>query len=396
MGDAVVSGHVAPGLEGLETALSEILAGEDAGAAVAVYRHGREVAYLHGGERAPGRPWTASTLGHHMSAAKAFQALCIQILADRGQLDVYAPVAECWPEFAQAGKERVTVAMILDHSAGLPTFARYWEVFTLDDPAAYARSAQICERLAGEPPLWPPGSVHGYHSETYCWMVGEIVRRVSGRPLGTFVREEIAEPLGIADELYAGVPRSQQDRMALLIPDAEMDGDEFARRTSPLMLEGRGLLMGGMRVGDVLRHVFFRPEVLEQDAPDSIYATARASARVLGLLANGGELDGVRLVSEASIRRHTARRSNGPCAIWGSLFSFGLGYMRPTATLRFGPGDAAFGHSGMGGAVTWADPEAGVSFAFLPATCRRHQATDGRWTKLVEQIYGWIDRPEGT
>ncbi|MFP6638729.1 MAG: serine hydrolase domain-containing protein, partial [Myxococcota bacterium] len=166
--------------------------GRELGASVAVTRNGKpEVDLWAGDADSQATPWAEDTLVNVYSTTKTMAAICVLMLADRGELDLYSPVAEYWPQFAQAGKEGVTIAHVMSHSAGLsgfdPPLERVELLYDWDG---------VCERLAAQAPWWEPGTQSGYHAVTQGFLQGEIVRRVSGRSLGTFFREEVAEPLG--------------------------------------------------------------------------------------------------------------------------------------------------------------------------------------------------------
>jgi CubicO group peptidase (beta-lactamase class C family) len=277
--------------------------------------------------------------------------------------------------------------MILDHTIALPTFPNYREVVSTDDPHGFHNLEEIVARIAAAEPMRVPGVQHGYSSKTYGWMVGELVRRITGESLGVFVRKEIAGPLGL--DLWVGLPESEHDRVAPMIPDPTMDaevmqGQEIAGQT----IMGRTFFMGDKLLGTVVRETMNHPVFWTAEVPGSGgMATAESLARLFGCLACGGELDGVRIVSEEALRRHSKRRVHGPDAVWGSIFSFGLGFMRPTETLAFGPHDEAFGHPGMGGAVAYADPVDRIGFGFIPNRMIKHQRTDPRWEILGQTLY---------
>ncbi|MEV5589826.1 serine hydrolase domain-containing protein [Nonomuraea pusilla] len=207
-------GETAPGFEAVRETFEAQLPGErEAGAAVAVYLHGRKVVDLWGGvaDPATGRPWERDTLQVVFSTTKGVTAACAHLLAERGELDLDAPVAAYWPEFAANGKDRLPVRWLLTHQAGLPA---------IDRPVTPAQALAwepMVTALAAQRPLWEPGTGHGYHAHTYGWLVGEVVRRVSGRSLGTYLAEEIAAPLGL--DLWIGLPAAELPRVSRLVTD---------------------------------------------------------------------------------------------------------------------------------------------------------------------------------
>ncbi|MBW2416851.1 MAG: beta-lactamase family protein, partial [Deltaproteobacteria bacterium] len=216
---------------------------DEVGASVCVRVDGETLVDLWGGVKAPdGDPWQEDTLSIVFSCTKGAVALCAHILASRGELDIYAPVAEYWPEFARKGKEDATVKMMLDHSVGLPacrTPVKAGGAYDFD---------YMCELLADHEPFWKPGIRNGYHMINFGWTVGEIVRRVSGRSLGTFFREEVAEPLGI--EFWIGMPEEHEPRVAPIIPFIPQAGTELgpfqqAMVSDPQSIQALSLLNTG-------------------------------------------------------------------------------------------------------------------------------------------------------
>ncbi|PZF91889.1 serine hydrolase domain-containing protein, partial [Micromonospora endophytica] len=207
-----VQGTVAPGFEGVREVFARNFATHgEVGAAVCVYRHGRPVVDLWAGVADPdtGRPWREDTLQVVYSTTKSATAACAHLLSQRGELDLDAPVAAYWPEFAAAGKEGIPVRWLLSHQAGLPA---------LDTPVSLAdiRSWDpVVRALARQAPVWTPGTAHGYHGLTYGWLVGEVVRRVSGRSLGDYFAEEIAAPLGL--DFWIGLPASELPRVSRIV-----------------------------------------------------------------------------------------------------------------------------------------------------------------------------------
>ena len=207
-----VSGSVEPEFEGLaQQFIRNFNEQDEAGASVCVRICGETVVDLWGGQAnlKTGLPWQHDTLSVVYSCTKAATALCAHLLVDRGQLELNQLVSHYWPEFSANGKEKVTVLMLLNHSAGVPAFRK-----PLKD-GAYYDWQYMTERLAAEAPFWEPGTRNGYHMTTFGWTVGELVRRISGQSLGSFFRQEVAEPLGI--EFWIGLPESEEPRVAPMI-----------------------------------------------------------------------------------------------------------------------------------------------------------------------------------
>ena len=209
---AIIDGWAAPGFEAVRAAFeANFDEGLEDGAAFAAYHRGKKVVDLWGGiaDTMTGRPWLEDALVLVYSTTKGATAMCANKLAQEGAIDVEAPVVTYWPEFGQAGKEAVTVADLLSHRAGL---AWVDGRLSFDQALAWDPVIRALERQA---PSWPPGSAHGYHATTYGWLVGEVVRRVSGRSLGAYLREEVAGPLGA--EFFVGLPAGEEHRVARLV-----------------------------------------------------------------------------------------------------------------------------------------------------------------------------------
>jgi CubicO group peptidase (beta-lactamase class C family) len=360
----------------------------ESGAAVTVYHKGRQVVNLWGGERAPGSAWTADTLVPTLSVGKAISALAIQMLYDRKRLDLSAAVSESWPEFAAHGKGRVSIAAALTHRAGVPWFPGYEDIACFDSPASFARSAEIYAALASAPPVWPPGTQCGSHSITVGWLHAQILRRITGRPLREFVAQEIARPLGA--ELWFGLDDETARRAAVATGDVDQDSAEVRKKVNPDTPAGKTLFLGwkvppGAALGQAVNDPIFR----QAEVPAAnMFATTDSLARVFAALADGGMLDGVRLVSEESVALFTAEQHRGPDAIFPTVVSHSLGYILPVkGAVEYGPNDTAFGHPARSGAIAFADPTARIGFAYLPAKQRTGYATDPRAGTLIDSVY---------
>ncbi|MEV0236505.1 serine hydrolase domain-containing protein [Nonomuraea sp. NPDC050786] len=363
----IVGGDTAPGFEAVREAFAANLAGgADIGAAVSVYLHGRKVVDLWGGIADPetGRPWERDTLQLVYSTTKAVTATCALLLAQRGQLDLDAPVAECWPEFAANGKERLPVRWLLTHQAGLPA---------LDHPVTPEEAIAwepVVAALAAQRPYWEPGTEHGYHGLTYGWLVGEVVRRVSGRSIGTFLAEEIAAPLGL--DLWIGLPKTEQHRVSRIIappPDWEAMGridlnalpepmrEIMAAYADPASLTRRSLAV----VTPPLDHN--RPEEQAAEMPSTNgICTARALARFYAALI--GEVDGHRILTAATLAAATAEQAAGIDRILRVPVRIGTGFGLPTPD-AFWYSPTAFGFPGRGGSLGFADPATGLAFGYV-------------------------------
>jgi CubicO group peptidase (beta-lactamase class C family) len=324
------------------------LAETEIGLQVAAYQHGELVVDAVAGvaDPATGRPVTADTLFFSASTGKGASATVANVLVDRGVLAYDAPIAEVWPEFATHGKERATLRHVLTHSVGLPALPP-------DTTAAdLADWTKITSYLAAAEPWWEPGTKTGYHSETFGYLVGEIVRRSTGRTISAVLRE-IAEPLGIADQVYFAVPPDQQHRVATLV---EPDGaeDTFARLAAMFaQVEPPAVMPRAAHVNT--------PEYLAIELPARGILTARGIAKLYAALI--GEVDGVRLVRPEAVGQITGPALVAKDELLGNPATWALGYPigRLGSTAEESP--TSFGMPGMGGSVAWADTRSGVAFA---------------------------------
>ena len=391
-----ISGTVHPDFEPVREAFAENFAARsDVGAAFCAYVDGEKVVDLWGGEARPGVPWAEDTLCLVWSTTKGATALVAQILADRRLLDVDAPVARYWPEFATHGKDAVTVWHVLTHAAGLPFWEGYRELVHHDSTKGWERTDDIAAALAAAPPVWEPGTKHGEHALTYGWLVGEIVRRITGKTLGTYFREEVAEPLGL--DFWIGLPAGHHRRVADLLQPPTLAEPELAEMMAELMapdaLTGQALLVGPRGGLEHLAEVANSANYRAAEIPASNAITdARSLARMYAMLARGGELDGVRIVSPESVAAHAAEQFRGYDVVLVSDKRYGLGYMRPCPPAEvFGPNDEAFGHPGLGGSLGFADPVAKVGYGYVMNQMMPGIQVDPRARVLADALYGCLD-----
>ena len=333
----------------------------EVGAALAVAVDGELVLDLWGGHRDAARtkPWQRDTLANVYSTTKGMTAICANRLAEAGKLDLDAPVAHYWPEFAQAGKADIPVRWLLCHKAGVAAIRKPLPA------GAFSDWKLMTESLAAESPWWEPGTAHGYHALTFGWLVGEVVRRVSGKSVGTYFRDEIAGPLGA--DLHIGTPAAHDARIAELIPaplpklDAG-DDDFFAKLIAGAKPYALKAFMNPM----VLPGVFNSRDWRGAEIPAANgHGSARGIARIYSALANGGAIDGVHVLSPEQIdRARTPQRSGPDLVIPVMPTKHSLGYQLGTEAEPIGPNPRAFGHSGAGGSFGFADPEARVGFGY--------------------------------
>ncbi|MDO0929081.1 serine hydrolase domain-containing protein [Streptomyces sp. TG1A-8] len=352
------------------------------GAAVAVTVDGGTVVDLWGGwaDAARTRPWERDTVVNVWSTTKGPVALCAHILADRGLLDLDRPVAAYWPEFAAAGKEEVRVRHLLSHRSGLCGLR---EPHTLE---------QLCDwelttaRLAATEPWWEPGTRSGYHALTYGFLVGEVVRRVSGLRPGAFLEREVTGPLGI--DFSVGLPQKDSQRAAELVhPPAANAGERgvaFSRLAPAAVAALANPLVGAAQANT--------PEWRAAEIPAANgHGTARAVAALYGVFAGRGLLGGRRILSARAAER--VREGQGRCRdlVLGAGFDgeteIGLGLWLSGPQGSYGPNPRAFGHDGFGGSCGLADPEAGVSLGYAMNRMGSRIADDPRKTALVEALY---------
>jgi CubicO group peptidase (beta-lactamase class C family) len=382
-----IEGDVAPGFERVRKVFGDNFENNsDVGAALCVYRHGRKVVDLWGGlaDAGTGRPWARDTLQLVYSATKAATATCAHLLAQRGELDLDQPAAHYWPEFAAAGKADIPVRWLLSHRAGLPVIDNPMPLADLLawDPMAGA--------LAAQRPVWEPGTAHGYHGRTFGWLVGEVIRRVSGRSVGTFFAEEIAGPAGL--DFYIGLPAAERGRVSRMViddpPGAEVANipieqipEQFrglvAAFTDPMSLINRAFALSTPDID------FNAPEAQAAEIPSSNgICTADGLARLYaGLM---GEVDGVRILDAATLADATAEQAFGTDQVLLVPSRFASGYMLPTEESPLG-GPASFGHPGRGGSLGFGDPESGVAFGYVVSHIRQDLA-DNRAGLLVQAV----------
>ncbi|MFD1535695.1 serine hydrolase domain-containing protein [Nonomuraea guangzhouensis] len=384
-----IGGEIAPGFEEVRTAFAANLAGDqEVGAAVGVYLRGRKVVDLWGGIADPetGRRWERDTLQVVYSTTKGITAACAHLLAQRGELDLDAPVADYWPEFAANGKDRIPVRWLLTHQAGLPA---------IDHPITPAQAIAwepMVTALAAQRPSWEPGTEHGYHGHTYGWLVGEVVRRVTGRSLGTFLAEEIAAPLDL--DLWIGLPKAERHRVSRIIADAPdleamagLDLDtlpESVREMMRAFADPTSLTVRSLMgvITPPLDHNDPDEQSAEMPSTNGI-CTARALARFYAALI--GEVDGHRVLSPETLAAATAEQVSGIDRILRVPVRIGTGFGLPTPD-AFWYSPTAFGFPGYGGSLGFADPASGLAFGYVMNHIQEG-VPDGRAANLLEAVH---------
>lgn len=383
MGNVETGGYCDPRFARLREAFAQNFAhGDEIGAAVALSVEGKIVADLWGGfaDRGRTRLWQPDTIVNVWSTGKGLVALCAHHLADRGLLDFDSAVTRYWPEFGAAGKERITVAMLLDHSAGLPAVGTVLAEETIYDWEAMARL------LAAHVPWWEPGTRHGYHALTFGWLVGEVIRRISAQSVGSYLREEIAGPLDL--DCHIGLPLRDDARAAEMIgaspprpggqsPIARLLADRSS--LSAMALANPPALA---RVSTVNSRRWRGAEVPAANA----HTNARALARLYGTLARGRPA-GLRLLSQESLRRCFAERRAGYDEVLKQPTRFSLGFMLPERGASWSRNPHTFGHPGAGGSIGFADPDAEIGFGYTMNKMGLGVESDSRANSLIEAAY---------
>lgn len=333
----VAAGQVVPEREGVRAALeANLTSGEDLGAAFCVMESGETTVDIWGGWADPARtrPWARDTIVNAFSTTKPMAAMAALWLVDQGHLDLSAPVARYWPAFAANGKGGVTVAQVLSHSAGLPD---------LDSPVLKEDLydwEKMTDLLARQAPAWAPGTESGYHSITFGYLIGEVVRRITGRSIGTVFREVFAEPLGA--DFHIGLPQAEDHRVAVLLPPED--------EAVALLIDVRDTATRAWRGAEL-------PAI-------GGTGNARGLAQVLSILANGGGAQGRRFLSEAGCRRVLDVQIEGRDRVLGFPIRWGLGFAVSGGVMSFPNPNTAF-WGGYGGSLAVVDFDAKTAMAYV-------------------------------
>jgi len=403
-----INGWTAPGFETVRNAFQDNFdQGLEVGAAFGAYHRGELVADLWGGiaDTRTDRTWDEDTLVLVYSTTKGITAMCANRLAEQGAIDVDAPVATYWPEFAQAGKGEVTVADLLSHRAGLA-----WVDGSLSFEEALAWDPVI-EALGRQAPSWPPGSAHGYHATTYGWLVGEVVRRVTGRSLGTYLHDEIAGPLDA--EFFVGLPASEEHRVARLVSFLEsleaggslqdlstgegslagLDGPGLGADAASYLAPDGPLFKALAAPGGALSDpgVWDDPRLHAAEIPAANgICDARSLARLYGACL--GEVAGpsgekLRILTTEQLDAALRQQTEGPDRVLMGLdLQWGLGFMLNRGIVAAGGlgGPRSFGHFGMGGSAGWADPDLDLGMGYVMNKMELGTTGDTRSFRLMD------------
>lgn len=371
-----IHGDVADGFEPARAAFAENFAKRgEIGASFCAFRQGERVVDLWAGkaDKASGREWRDDTLAILFSSTKGLAATCCLMLADRGLLDYESPVARYWPEFGQAGKAAITVRQLMNHRAGLCAIDRPLSLSDLADPSVVSAALETQE------PLWEPGTAQGYHGVTFGLYVGELFRRITGSSIGTFLRDEVAGPLGA--DIHLGLPEREDPRVATLYT---VGATERIFRAIPYVLFNPGVverrLVGALMKKDSDTARAFRnpaelgtkgvnnfnlPAVRRLELPwANAFGTARGLATMYSALACGGAMGDVRLVSSEAIDAVRPRQTFGQDRVLHKPLGWSQGFIKEETHL-FSPNEHSFGHPGAGGAIGFCDPDRGLAWAYV-------------------------------
>ncbi len=354
------------------------------GAAISIWKNGKPLLDLQGGFRDARRehPWTPDTLVLIWSATKGLGSACLLHALQEHAIDIEQRVAEFWPEFAQAGKDEITLAQLLSHQAGLAA---------LDHKVDVRDYAAVIHALEKQAPLWPPGTAHGYHARTFGFLLDELIRRIALTSAGEYWRKIFGDPLGL--DIWIGLPPEQNHRVATMYAakaGGEVRPAQFYRDLAT--------------PGTFVRKAFTSPAGLHAVSDMNSAAmralpflsfggigNASSLAKFYAMLANGGRLDGQQFFTQTTINWMTTTLVSGVDRVFQIPTAFSAGFMRdsPETSRRiFGPSSLAFGHPGAGGSHAFADPENQLAFAYVMNQMRQSLLPNEKSLRLVDAIYG--------
>jgi CubicO group peptidase (beta-lactamase class C family) len=353
------------------------------GAAVSIWQNGKPIVDLYSGfcDARHEKPWEADTLVLIWSATKGIASACVLHVLQEHRIGIDRCVADFWPEFAQAGKEKITLSQLLSHQAGL---------CALDARVDVLDYGAVIKALEVQTPLWPPGTAHGYHARTFGFLLDELVRRIARKTLSQYWREVFAQPLNL--DLWIGLPEEENARVATVYAAKSGRPPEPKKFYSDLTTSGT-----------LARKTFSSPYGLQSVSGMNTPAvraqpivsfggigSATALAKFYSMLANGGKLDGQILFSEETIAWMTKTLADGMDRVFQIPTAFSAGFMRdPRNAVRrmFGPSPNAFGHPGAGGSHAFADPENRISFAYVMNQMEQSLLPNEKSLFLVDEVY---------
>lgn len=378
-----VEGTCDPAFVGVRDAFAANLAdGSELGASLSISIEGRNVVDLWGGhlDQQRQRPWEQDSLVCVFSCTKGLVAMAAMWAVERGLVDLDAPVASYWPEFGAAGKDTIPVRWLLTHESALPLLSERLPMGSLSEWNT------MTDALAAQEPSWTPGDGHGYHGVTFGHLVGEVLRRATGRMAGEIIRDELAVPLGV--EAFMPVPAELDARCADLIVDLSPEGPFFSHWGATSL--GPGAFGNPPDCNDpahCMTPTFRRAEI----PAANLHSNARALDRLYSVLARGGSGDGVELCSADLVAEAGRKHVEGHDLVMELPTAFGLGFEHTIPEWPFGPGPRTYGHNGSGGSLGLVDPDAGVSFGY--AMNRLYwgpHRSDPRWAPLFDALYAAV------
>ena len=367
-----VKGTVARGLEAVRAAFEDNLnSGDDLGAACTATINGELVLDIHGGyqDRKKETPWTDDTVVTIYSSGKAVVALLIAATVERELLDYDTPVAQYWPEFAANGKEAITLAEALSHQSGLAGFPEEM------DPALWLDWDAICTKLAEMSPLWEPASASGYHPQTYGFIAGEVLRRVTGKSVGELLRTFFHDPFGL--DIFCGIGPAELARASAMTKPPKAPNLGRMTDLKKAAFINRWSSPGGVKLEDW---------AAAELPASNMHADAKSVARLMSAFAMKGTFEGRRLFSENVFEAFSRERISGDDLVLPFNLSWAAGMMRNTNGF-YGPEEETLGHSGFGGSCVLADPVNGISFAYVLNKMSPDLVGDPRTLKVIDALY---------
>ena len=376
-----IQGEVAKGFEKVRDVFEANWDEYEVGACYSVVQQGKTIVDLWGGYKGLDftEPWEKNTLVNVYSTTKGMGSLAIAILVEEGKLDYDARVVDYWPEFGAEGKEKVTVAQLLSHQAGICGLT---EKITVEDLYDWDKMVRL---LAAQKPHWEPGTASGYHAVMWGYPAGELVKRITGKTLGTYFREKVAEPLGA--DFYIGLPDSEMDRVSAMIgPNRGRVAQETGEDPSPSHGPFYEVSLENSIISpfkDASSYAWRKAEIAAANGQ----ANARGIAKIYGALANGGEMDGLRIISRRGIEAATVEEVGDQTdLVMGTATRRARGFIL-NSDAAYGPNDNAFGHGGAGGSGGFADPEANIGIGYAMNQMQVNPDDEPRAGKLLKATY---------
>ena len=384
-----VCGYCDPAFEKVKLAfVDNFLMNKETGAAFALDLAGETVVDIWAGHRdfRRNRPWEKNTLANLYSATKGVTALCALRLADQGLLDLDAPVNHYWPEFRRAGKANITVRMLLNHTAAMVGIKRRLPLKSLYD------WDMVTAALADQSPWWRPGEKHGYHAVTFGWLVGQVIRGITGRTVGQYLKQEIADPLGL--DLHIGLDPAEHSRSATMImlrvPTLHGDVGRFTEAIIKNPFGPTASAFGNPLsiITGVNTDAWRSAEIPAANGQ----GTARSLARLYGVLANGGKRGDTVILSQSMVNQCSKEEVSGLDAVLQLPTRFSLGFMlnQDNPSGNFGPGEKSFGHPGAGGCLGFADPDHKLGFGYTVNKMDTYILIDPRAKRIIDAVYACL------